>query len=134
MGDQGFLSRDILVRDLLLNRSDAHHVYPKGHLQKQGLTKERYNQIANFVLAQSEINIAIGDRAPEVYFADLKRQCNGGAVKYGGITDEAEMKRNLEKNCVPLDMLDGKIPKYDEFLQQRRNLMAAKMRKYFESL
>ena len=71
LGDKGFLSRDITVSDLMLNRSDVHHVYPRNHLKKQGLTKGRYNQIANFVLAQSEINIAIGDKAPETYFADL---------------------------------------------------------------
>ena len=29
LGDKGFLSRDITVHDLLLNRSDVHHVYPK---------------------------------------------------------------------------------------------------------
>lgn len=28
LGDKGFLSRDIKVSDLLLNRGDAHHVYP----------------------------------------------------------------------------------------------------------
>jgi len=71
------------VRDLLLNRSDVHHVYPRNHLKKQGMARGRYNQIANFVLAQSEINIGIGDRAPEVYFAELADQCNGGAKKYG---------------------------------------------------
>ena len=50
--------------DLLTNRSDVHHVYPKKHFQTQGLSHGRYNQIANFVLAQSEINIAIGDGLP----------------------------------------------------------------------
>jgi hypothetical protein len=59
LGDKGFLSRDITVRDLLLNRNDAHHVFPKNYLKKQGLQRGRYNQIANFVLAQSEINIAL---------------------------------------------------------------------------
>lgn len=29
LGDKGFLSRDITVLDLLMNRSDVHHVYPK---------------------------------------------------------------------------------------------------------
>ena len=53
LGDLGFLSRDITVRDLLLNRSDVHHVYPRNYLKKQGLARGRYNQIANFVLAQS---------------------------------------------------------------------------------
>jgi hypothetical protein len=30
-------------------------------LKKKGLQRGQYNQIANFVVAQSEINIAIGD-------------------------------------------------------------------------
>jgi len=34
-GDKGFLSRDITVNDLLLNRSDVHHVYPKKHLNRR---------------------------------------------------------------------------------------------------
>src|SRR5215472_6627772 len=37
LGDRGFLSRDITVRDLLLNRSDVHHLYPRNYLKKQGL-------------------------------------------------------------------------------------------------
>ncbi|MFX6622241.1 hypothetical protein ABTG47_20395, partial [Acinetobacter baumannii] len=74
LGDKGFLSRDITVRDLLLNRTDVHHIYPKKHLKEQGLSRGRYNQIANFVLAQSEINIAISDKPPEKYFAELAAQ------------------------------------------------------------
>src|SRR6185369_17851062 len=70
LGDKGFLSRDITVLDLLMNRSDAHHVYPRNRLKAQGLGRGRYNQIANFVLAQSEINIAIGDKEPAKYFGN----------------------------------------------------------------
>ena len=86
LGDKGFLSSDITVQDLLMNRSDVHHIYPRNHLKKMGLARGRYNQIANFVLAQSEINIAIGDKAPEKYFQELAEQCDGGKKKYGGIT------------------------------------------------
>ena len=107
LGDRGFLSRDITVLDLLMKRSDVHHVYPRNHLKKQGLARGRYNQIANFVLAQSEINIAIGDRAPEVYFKELAEQCAGGKKKYGGITDVAEMRVNLRMSCLPESLLDG---------------------------
>jgi hypothetical protein len=77
MHDHGFLSRDISVRDLILNRSDVHHIYPRNHLKSQGLPRTRYNQIANYVLAQSEINIAIGDKAPSIYFQHLLEQCDG---------------------------------------------------------
>ena len=103
LGDLGFLSRDITVRDLLLNRSDVHHVYPRNHLKNKGMTRGRHNQIANFVLAQSEINIGIGigDRAPEVYFKEIADQCNGGAKKHGGITDMEELRANLAMSCQP---------------------------------
>jgi len=134
LGDLGFLSRDITVRDLLLNRSDVHHVYPRNHLKGQGLTRGRYNQIANFVLAQSEINIGIGDRDPKVYFAELADQCNGGAKKYGGITTIEEMRANLRMSCLPECMLDGEIPAFDDFLEERRKLMAQKIKTYFEGL
>lgn len=134
LGDLGFLSRDITVRDLLLNRSDVHHVYPRNHLKKQGMARGRYNQVANFVLAQSEINIGIGDRSPEVYFAELADQCNGGAKKYGGITDMAEMRANLRMSCLPETLLDGEIPDFGGFLEARRKLMAGKIKTYFEGL
>ena len=134
LGDLGFLSRDITVRDLLLNRSDVHHVFPRDYLKKQGLTASRYNQVANFVIAQSEINIAIGNTAPEVYFAELAEQCSGGARKYGGITSMDEMRQNLETNCLPADLLNGRVPTFDDFLEERRHLMAAKIRQFFETL
>jgi hypothetical protein len=132
--DRGFLSRDITVRDLILNHSDVHHVFPKNHLKKQGLSKSKYNQIANFVLAQSEINIAIGDKAPEVYFEELAKQCDGGKKKYGGITEDTDMKANFRMNCLPESLLDGKIPAYDEFLDKRRKLMSQRIKTYFEAL
>jgi hypothetical protein len=132
--DKGFLSRDITVLDLLMNRTDVHHVYPKKHLKAQGLSRGRYNQIANFVLAQSEINIAIGDKPPEKYFQELAEQCNGGNKKYGGITNEADLRANLRMSCLPEPMIEGVSPDYDDFLEERRKLMALKIKTWFEAL
>ena len=134
LGDHGFLSRDIVVRDLLLNHSDVHHVYPRNHLKKQGVPRGRYNQIANFVIAQSEINIAIGDKAPGVYFSELSSQTTGGGPKYGAISDRDDMRTNLRTSCLPDSMLDGEIPAYEDFLVGRRYLMAAKIKRWFQSL
>ena len=134
LGDKGFLSRDITVLDLLLNRSDVHHVFPRNHLKKQGLNPGQYNQIANFVVAQSEINIAIGDKAPETYFADLQAQCAEGPRKYGGITSMEELRANLQMNCLPESLLSGGLPAYAVFLEQRRKLMALKIQQWFEAL
>lgn len=134
LGDKGFLSRDITVTDLLLNRADVHHVYPRQYLKGQNLTKGTYNQIANYVVAQSEINIAIGAKPPAIYFKELAEQCNGGAKKYGGIADKSEMAANLTANCIPVSMLDGEIKDFNEFLEERRKLMALKIRDWFEVL
>ena len=134
LGDKGFLSRDITAQDLLMNRSDVHHVYPRNHLKKQGMARGKYNQIANFVLAQSEINIAIGDKAPKVYFKELAAQSAGGPKIYGGITAAKEMRTNLRMSCLPESLLDGEIPEYDDFLDERRKLMALKIKEWFEAL
>jgi hypothetical protein len=134
LGDKGFLSRDITVLDLLMNRSDVHHVYPRNHLKKQGLMRGRYNQIANFVLAQSEINIAIGDKPPELYFHELAEQCSGGKRKYGGITNLDELRANLRMHCLPDSLLEVKIPDYGQFLEERRRSMARKIEKFFAGL
>ncbi|MCW5955982.1 MAG: DUF262 domain-containing protein [Pyrinomonadaceae bacterium] len=134
LGDKGFLSRDITVHDLLLNRSDVHHVYPRNHLKGKGFSRSRYNQIANFVRAQSEINIAIGDKAPERYFAELADQVSGGQKKYGGITDLEEMKTNFKMSCLPESLLSGEVPDFDEFLGVRRKLMALKIKSWFDVL
>lgn len=134
MGDKGFLSRDISVLDLLLNHSDVHHVFPKKHLKSQGLSRARYNQIANFVLAQSEINIAIGHKPPAKYFKELSEQCRGGNKKYGAISRVGEMKSNLAQHCLPESILDGDVPDYEDFLQERREKMALKIREWFMAL
>lgn len=134
LGDKGFLSRDITVHDLLLNRSDVHHVYPRNHLKGKGFSRSRYNQIANFVRAQSEINISIGDKAPERYFAELAEQVSGGKKKYGGITDLEEMKTNFKMSCLPESLLSGDVPDFDEFLGVRRKLMALKIKSWFDVL
>lgn len=132
--DRGFLSRDITVADLILNRSDVHHLFPRNYLKQQGVPRGRYNQIANYALAQSEINIAIGARPPAVYFRELLEQCNGGPRKYGAITDIDALRDNLRQHCIPETIFDGLAEDYDAFLVERRRLMAAKIQRYFATL
>jgi hypothetical protein len=134
LGDKGFLSKDITVRDLLLNRGDKHHIFPRRYLQHQGLSRGQYNQIANFVMAQSEVNIAIGDKPPEVYFKEIAEQVNGGPKRYGGITDPELLRQNFEENCLPESLLTGQVPDYETFLAERRRLMALRIKRWFEVL
>ena len=134
MNDKGFLSKDITVKDLLELKGDIHHIYPKNYLKKQNYNRGMYNQIGNYVMAQSEINIAIGDKEPEKYFSELKKQGETQAAKYGAIIDIEQLKDNLKDNCIPLTLLDGTPVTYEDFLIERRNLMANKIRNYFELL
>lgn len=134
LGDKGFLSRDITATDLLLNRADVHHIYPRQYLKDLNHSTNSYNQIANYVIAQSEINIAIGAKAPALYFGELAEQVKGGAKKYGGITDREHLEANLEMNCIPVAMLEGAVPTFEVFLAERRQLMALKLKSWFESL
>lgn len=134
--DRGLLSTEITVHDLLLHHGDKHHIFPRKYLQKsKGLTRAHYNQIANFAITQSEINIAIGDKPPEDYFGYLiKEQCNGGEKRYGGICDVADLRANLAANCIPSNVLESARLDYENFLAERRQLMAFKIKEWFEGL
>lgn len=134
LGDLGFLSRDITVQDLIENHSDVHHIFPRKHLKAQGLQRGKYNQIANFAVTQSEINIAIGARPPSDYFRAVEKQCAGGKRKLGGIDDREHLRKNLEQHCIPEGIFDGLAEDYDGFLVERRRLMAARIKKYFSKL
>lgn len=133
--DKGFLSRDLTVQNLLVGQRHIHHVFPRSFLQKEhGLPRGRYNQIANYVVMQGEINIAIGARPPVTYFSELWEQCNSGITRYGGITDIDQMQENFAAHCIPQGMESATVEGYDEFLKERRNLMAIKIRDYYKSL
>lgn len=131
---KGFLSKDISVKDLIQHKGDIHHLFPKDYLKKNGLTKSLYNQVANYVYMQTEINVKVGNRAPNDYFAILKDQCNGGDLRFGGISDITTLYTNLTDNDIPATIMDMTITNYTDFLEQRRILIAAKLRKYYESL
>ncbi len=132
--DKAFLSKDITVADIVLNRGDIHHIYPRNFLKKHGLPRGRYNQIANFAYTQTETNIKIRDREPAVYFGDVVAQTEGGELSYGAITDAEELKANLAMNCIPEGLNNMKLEDYDDFLSQRRALMAARLKDYYQAL
>ena len=132
--DKGFLSKEITVGDLITYRGDIHHIFPRDFLKKNGMERGKYNQIANYVYMQQEVNITVGNKAPDTYFSEILEQCHGGALKYGGISSLEELHQNLQANCVPESIFTTSIDHYDEFLKERRKLMAEKMREYYFGL
>ena len=132
--DKGFLSEHIEVESMLENRGDIHHLFPKKYLMNHGLLKSMYNQIANYVFLQQEINIRISDDAPCIYMKNILNQCESKVLQYGNIVDKEILKDNLRQNCVPEGFENMDITDYSEFLAKRRKLMANKIREYYESL
>ncbi|NLV84792.1 MAG: hypothetical protein GXY60_09525 [Spirochaetales bacterium] len=134
MNDKGFLSRDITVSDLITHRGDVHHLFPKNYLKANGIPKGKYNQIANYVMMQSEINIAIKDRSPSEYFSELLYHVDYRNAAYGAITDKDEMISNFKLHCIPDGIENMNIEHYEAFLEERRLLMAKKIKEYYFKL
>ena len=132
--DRGFLSAQVDVESMLENRGGIHHLFPKNYLTKHSIPQAQYNQIANYVFLQQEINIKIGDKAPDAYMKEVYEQCCTKQPVYGCITDEDELRRNLTQNCIPDGFESMSIGDYDRFLEERRKLMAQKIRNYYFSL
>lgn len=132
--DRGFLSKDVLVSDLISLRGDIHHLFPKDYLRKCGLDRSKYNQIANYVYMQSEINIKVGNKPPKDYFELINTQMQYNNRLVSGLSTEQELMDNLKMNCVPIEIIEMNIDDYNDFLTLRRKLMAIKMKEYYFSL
>ena len=133
-GDKGFLSTDITVGNMIDHRGDIHHLFPREYLKANGFERGDYNQIANFVYAQSEINIKVGKKTPKDYMTEVIKQTKGGKMKYGGIVDEKALTENLKQNCIPSGFEEMEFGDYENFLKERRKLMAKKIKDYYFSL
>ena len=121
---------------MIEQKGDVHHIFPREYLKSQGLTRSDYNQVANYIYTQTEINIQIGKKAPNEYLAYVQDvQCQGGNTKYGGITNIDELKDNLRNDCcLPDNLATMNISNYQEFLNQRRILIAKRLKEYYYSL
>lgn len=134
-GARGFLSKSITVATMQQHSGDIHHVVPKNYLVKAGLTdRTEYNQVANYALTETAINIAIKDAPPETYLTRVQRQIAGGRLDLGEIVSQADLERNLSENALPLTLGTVTADNYFDFLAERRRLMAGAIRQYFASL
>ena len=132
--DISFLSSNVPVRELIALGGDVHHIFPKQYLIDNHYDKSRYNQEANFVYLDRPVNISIGKKAPYVYLQDAEARCQNGTTQIGLINDINKFYENLETNCVPREALKMDHTSYGEFLEKRRKMMAAKIKKYYYSL
>lgn len=134
-GARGFLSKSITVAAMHQQSGDIHHIVPKDYLQKNGYPdRADYNQVANFALTETPINISISNKPPMVYMADIRKQIESGTLTLGEITDPEDLERNLRENAIPGDLDNVTAGNYMEFLTERRSLIARVVRRHFDSL
>ena len=134
--EKGLFSSTSMVRDLY-GSSDIHHIFPKNYLQKTESLNVRsiYNQVANFAFLDTPVNIYIGNRAPNDYFKEAFESAEKENIVFGNPMTLEELQNNLNANCIPLSIKDWDYTQYlDSFLPQRRKLMAAKIKEYYNSL
>lgn len=128
---RGFLSTDIKVADLIDLKGDLHHIFPKDYLKKNGFQKNLYNQVANYVYMQQELNVRIGNKSPKDYMRIIKDQIENKKIILSNFKNLIDLQKNLEENCIPELIFEGDFRNYQEFLTLRRKLMAEKIKGYY---
>ena len=119
----------------LINSGDVHHIFPKAYLKSNGIdSKTKYNQVANYTYLDTQVNKAISNDAPSAYFTIAKQQCEDKQIVLGNISDGELLASNLAENCIPSDIATMDVSSYDDFLLERRKMMAALIEKYYKGL
>lgn len=100
---------------------ERHHLFPKAYLKELGIADTRQtNQIANFTMIEWGDNLKISDQPPSQYVPVLSKRFSG-----------KELERMYYWHALP----DGwKNMEYEDFLRQRRELMAKVIRDAYHSL
>ncbi len=100
---------------------ERHHLFPRAWLEGQGVNDLRLiNQMANFALLEWPDNLEIGDAPPAEYVPKVRPR----------FSDE-DWARMQELHALPPDW---EQMSYETFLQERRRLMAALIRRGYETL
>jgi len=92
-----------------LQTLQVHHIFPRKVLYKKGHGKAEVNAIANFTFQTQSANLWISDREPEDYFPEVESRHPGA----------------LASHWIPMDERLWKTKNYAEFLDARRELLAA---------
>lgn len=123
------------IADLVTISGDVHHIFPRAYLKNNGVeNKTKYNQVANYIYLDTQVNKAISDDAPCVYFSKAKQQCITNEIVLGNISDSELLDSNLSENCIPKNIDTMDVSSYDSFLTECRKMMAALIEKYYKGL
>jgi hypothetical protein len=129
-----FLSKSMKISTLIEQRGDVHHIFPKKYLMNNGYSQKAYNQVANFVFTEQATNIKVGMLTPKEYLDKVKAQINSGINGISTLDTETSLQENLVNNDIPTIIEEASHLVYEEFLEERRKLMANKLKVYYSQL
>lgn len=99
---------------------EKHHLFPRKYLETHSYRDNKINQIANYAYIDWKDNEEILDQAPAVYYPII---CKGKSIE--------DIRKMEIENALPHGWENMK---YEEFLIERRKLMAKKIKEAFEIL
>jgi hypothetical protein len=103
------------------SKVERHHLFPKNYLKSFGLEGTRItNQIANFAFVEWKDNIKISDSPPSEYLEEFKKSI-----------PQDKLEKMKYWHALPRDW---ESMTYNEFLEERRKLMAGVTRDGFKQL
>ena len=144
--ESAFLSESMSVRNLLEQSSNGnvHHIFPKNYLIKNGFKKSDYNQVANYTFTEQQINIKLGNLAPKEYMVKVVDEIKAKEIaikdnksyesEYSSIKSQDALIDNKALNCIPESLDTSDYTHYNDFLSQRRQLMAQKIKAFYLGL
>ena len=129
-----FLSKSMKISTLIEQRGDVHHIFPKKYLMNNGYSQKAYNQVANFVFTEQATNIKVGMLTPKEYLDKVKVQINSGINGISTLDTQTSLQDNLVNNDIPGIIEEASHIVYEDFLEERRRLMATKLKIYYSQL
>ncbi len=101
-----------------MSRLEVHHIFPKAQLYKRDFRRAEVNALANFCFLTKDTNLEILDRLPEEYLAKVE-DAHPGA---------------LASQWIPADRSLWQIDRFRDFLEARKELLAAEVNRRMEEL
>ena len=101
-----------------MSRLEVHHIFPKAQLYNRDYKRPEVNALANFCFQTKDTNLEISNRLPEEYFPKFEARHPGG----------------LASQWIPMDPALWKMERFRDFLEARKELLAAELNRRMEDL
>lgn len=133
-GEYSLFSKKKTMKDLILQQVENSQLFPRVYLDKHGIkARELYGQVANCIYMDKEVKTAL-KRKPPIEYLEKMFQQEGDEVKIGPeFFTKSEILASLKTNAISGETGDMGVEDFEEFLSDRRFLMAEKIHRYYQS-